>query len=420
MKTIFAAILALALCIGSGIAVETPPATPASSTSSSTKPKDTRLPGVALAEGISQITGTAISPLLGVSAVGAWQYYHTPKAERKALPWFCHPGFWGAGFVILSICLLKDLLGTVTPALLKKPFDMVELFENKASGLVASAAFVPFITAQIAENFGKTQAHLSTSSHLQLASILPIASVDLDARLLAMPLGIVAFLVVWLMGHAINVLISISPFSLIDTMLKTSKMLLLSAVLLFYTIHPFLGAALCLLLILIAAILAPTAFRLAVFGTMFATDTLLPWRARRHVAPSEAHAFAAHPISRATTRTYGRLIRAADGCVSFRYRPWLILPKRIIQLPPGKLSISTGVFFPSVLHTPEGSEKSTRILYLLPRYRSHERSIAKHLEISDIRDSSLSKGFKAAKAWIAELFDFGKSSSGPIKNADLP
>ena len=39
---------------------------------------DPRLPGIALSEGISQVTGTAISPLLGVSAVGA-------RAGRHAL-----------------------------------------------------------------------------------------------------------------------------------------------------------------------------------------------------------------------------------------------------------------------------------------------------------------------------------------------
>lgn len=33
------------------------------------------LPGIGLAEGISEITGVAISPLLGVSTVGAWKYW---------------------------------------------------------------------------------------------------------------------------------------------------------------------------------------------------------------------------------------------------------------------------------------------------------------------------------------------------------
>src|SRR5687768_10667588 len=111
---------------------------------------DNTLPGVALAEGISQITGVAISPLLGVSAVGAWRYYRTPAALRERLPWFCHPVAWGFGLGLLALCFLKDLFGTATPALLKKPLDLLELFENKVSGLVASAAIVPLIAAQMA------------------------------------------------------------------------------------------------------------------------------------------------------------------------------------------------------------------------------------------------------------------------------
>ena len=45
------------------------------------------LPGVSLSQGISEITGVAISPLMGVSAVGAWTYYKTEPHLRHRLPW---------------------------------------------------------------------------------------------------------------------------------------------------------------------------------------------------------------------------------------------------------------------------------------------------------------------------------------------
>jgi hypothetical protein len=93
---------------------------------------DELLPGVTLSQGITEITGVAISPLLGVSAVGAWRYWKTPTAERAELPWYARPWAWGTGLALLSLCFLKDSLGTAVPGILKKPFDMVELFENKA------------------------------------------------------------------------------------------------------------------------------------------------------------------------------------------------------------------------------------------------------------------------------------------------
>lgn len=407
MRTALLALIILASSFSFASATATP--------SNYTPPSTDRLPGVDMAEGISQITGTAISPLLGVSSAGAWRYYHTPDAQRGSLPWFCHPGVWGFGFAILGICFLKDLLGTVAPPLIKKPLDMAELFESKVSALVASVAFVPFIAVQMSQHFDAAQAHFSPTAHLHYASIIPIASVSFDLRLLFIPLGILAFLVVWMMGHAINVLIALCPFGFIDALLKIFKMSMLGLVALSYLINPYLGAAISLLIILVAAMLAPSAFRLTVFGTLFASDTIIPWRARRYATPAEAHAFTARPLVGVPTRTYGRIARTPDGTICFSFRPWLILSRRTVQLPAGTLAISNGIFFPSLLHSQESADSCSRIIIFLPRYRSHERTIAEHFQISDIRDSTLSKGFKAAKAWLTETLNTGKAKYADIQ-----
>jgi hypothetical protein len=84
-------------------------------------PSTARLPGVDLAEGLTQITGVAISPLLGVSTVGAWKYFHTPEARRAQLPWFCRPYVWVTAFCLLGLCFLKDFLGRPPLLLLKSP-----------------------------------------------------------------------------------------------------------------------------------------------------------------------------------------------------------------------------------------------------------------------------------------------------------
>ena len=48
-----------------------------------------KTPGIELATMASQVTGIAISPLLGVSTVGAFQYFKAGTPEEKAkLPWF--------------------------------------------------------------------------------------------------------------------------------------------------------------------------------------------------------------------------------------------------------------------------------------------------------------------------------------------
>jgi hypothetical protein len=178
------------------------------------RPAETdRLPGVALAEGISQVTGVAISPLLGSSAMGAWRYYRTPAELRDRLPWFCHPGVWGSCFALLALCFLKDTLGAATPALLKKPLDLLELFEDKLSAVIASAAIIPLIAAQMAHAFADAPAASpSLSGDVNYGSVIPFAISFLDARLFFIPFALFAFGVVWITSHAVNVLIVLSPF----------------------------------------------------------------------------------------------------------------------------------------------------------------------------------------------------------------
>src|SRR5262245_38606238 len=59
-------------------------------------------PGVEAAQAISTITGVAISPLLGVGAVGAVKYYRTPEAARGRLPWFAQPWFFVPALVLVA------------------------------------------------------------------------------------------------------------------------------------------------------------------------------------------------------------------------------------------------------------------------------------------------------------------------------
>lgn len=373
-----------------------------------------RLPGIDLAEGVTQLTGVAISPLLGVSAVGAWQYYNAPEAQRARLPWFCHPVVWGGGFCIIGLCFIKDLFGTVAPPLVKKPLDVAELFESKLSALVACSAFVPFVVSQMAR-YTPAQASFAFSPDIQFAAVFPAGS--FDTRFILVPVAIVGFLVVWVACHAINVLIALCPFGFIDGILKLFKALLLSAVVASSFISPWLGAAVSFGILFVAGLIAPWAFRLAGFGTLFGLDVLLPGRGRRLVRATEPHSFLARPVADAPVRTYGRLSRAEDGSVIFTYRPWLIFPERSVTIPSGNVTIAKGILFPSLLHSLDDQERQRIVVMFLPRYRSHEQSIASHFDIVDIRDSPLIKGFRAIRAWLAEIVSLGKSNYAEFRNA---
>src|SRR5688500_3235234 len=119
----------------------------AAGTVSATSRKSSKPPGVEMAQALTTITGVAISPLLGVSAVGAWHYFRTDANKRAGLLWYAQPWFWVTGLVIVALVFAKDVFGAGLPPGWKKPFDVAELIENKLSALVAAGAFVPIFAS---------------------------------------------------------------------------------------------------------------------------------------------------------------------------------------------------------------------------------------------------------------------------------
>jgi len=185
--------------------------------------KKAATPGVELAALATQVTGIAISPLLGVSAIGAWQWFKADTPERKAaLPWFAQPGFWAIGLLLVVAVAVKDAAGATLPPGWKKPLDIADTVENKISGLVAAGAVIPSLvllaSKVMAEASGPAGA-VTTGTGL---AMLPVAMLDFSWLLAALmvPLSIAVFGVVWLASHAINVLILLSPWGGVDAALK--------------------------------------------------------------------------------------------------------------------------------------------------------------------------------------------------------
>lgn len=388
-----------------GTAAISPAAESASPTAAKTEKteKAERLPGVDLSQGITEVTGVAISPLLGVSSVGAWRYFRTDSASRGKLPWFCHPAAWGCGLGILLLCFLKDTFGTTVPGVLKKPLDMIELFENKASALVASSAFVPVIAREMALHFSAEKGGEPVTAFLiPLASASGLSLVAISTTVVYLVASLFAFFAVWLSGHAINVLIILSPFSLLDALLKASRFFVLAIIAATYAIAPWLAAGICVLIIVIAIWRLPATLRLTVFGTRYASDVLLPWFGRRRATDESPHAFSMGRFAGLPVRTSGRLIRLTDGSVAFRYRSWWVGPERTIPVPDGRRVLSKGLISPAVaVCTPENTG-GTKVLLLLPRYRGREESIVRHLDFHGVRDHALGRGFAAMRNWWNE------------------
>lgn len=375
--------LAVALWVNAVSAAELPPLpTPA-------KPA----PGMEIAQTISMITGVAISPLLGVGAVGAWKYLAAPAVERHRLPWFARPWFWIPALLLVGAVAVKDLGGPLVPITLKKPFDVAEAVENKVSGLVAAGAFVPLVAA-VFPVLGGDGASLAEAG---------FAAVNWGslANTLLTPFAIIAFLLVWLAAHSINVLILISPFASVDLALKAFRTFVLSTVTFTAFAHPYVGAVWAAILIVFCWCIAGWSFRVAFFGGVFIGDILIRRRRWFQPAPDGNWAFTARKVENVPVRTYGRLSRNAEGRLELAYRPWLVLAGRKLTLPAGDYVVGRGIIAPELLAT--AGDDTTSLLRFPPRYKSHEQVLVEIYALREVREI----GWLAVWRWVKELFGVG-------------
>jgi hypothetical protein len=369
------------------------------------------LPGVSLSEGISEITGVAISPLLGVSAMGAWTYYQTESQLRHRLPWYCNPWVWGTGMALIAVCFLKDFLGAAAPPLVKKPLDFAELFEDKLSALVASVGFVPLVALAIAQTQEKTlqSAVDLTGSGLAIMPLSGFIDFGVHTPWVSIPIAMVAFAVVWLSSHTLNVLIALSPFGIVDAGLKLAKLGLIGLVAGSTIVHPYAGAVVSLALILIGLLLAGWSFRLTLFGMLMGSDFLLNKRATTADLDSGVRGFLARRMEGVPVRTLVKWQRDPEGRPALSYRPWLVLPERRIGTPQSEMVLRKGLLNPSLAHRAESDAPARSSLILLPRYRRLEEVIAQRFGCQEIVDGTLLRGLKAVRQWLVEMLSAGKN-----------
>jgi hypothetical protein len=370
-------------------------------------PKDVPTAGLEFAKTATQITGIAISPLLGVGAVGAYKWFsaHTDQ-EKAALPWFANPVFWFPCLALVVACAFKDSFGTMIPPGLKKPFDALETAENKLTGLVTAGAVVP----ELVNSMSKALVTAAPSGavgdpHLGGLAMIHLGAMDFSWLLdIAMvPLAVAIFAVVWLASHTINVLILLSPWGAVDAALKAARTSLLGLLTITAWIDPRAAAVLSLFIIIFAYLIAGWSFRLTVFGMSFCWDFFTRRRTRFQLEANDNKVFTAREVGGVPVRTYGRLHQEADGSLVLRFRPWLVLPPRELKIPREGLVAGRGVFYSEVLGPDLKSGGLKALLLLPPRYLGHEEAVVRLYRL----DGTCDVGLRRAWAWLREALGFG-------------
>ena len=367
------------------------------------------LDGEFIATEISKVTGCAISPILGISVLGFYTYYTTPAQERDHLPWHAAPQFWTPLLVVLLGIILKDSAKVAMPKIIMVPLDAAEtLLEKNVSAVLALIVLLTSLTGR-----GLAQLQLPALSFDLLAPASAYATTEgaqAAAGLAGMlELGaltlvvLVVYTVVWLVSHSLNILIFLSPFSVIDLLLTLGKNSVIALLLGAYLLHPLAGLLVALAIILISLLLFSWSFRFVLFGTLMSLDLL---RGAAQALPADTRAvqaFACRGLTGVPAMNYGRL-RRLDDSLTFTYHPWLVLRARSVTLPEdcGAYRLGKGRYSALLIREQADNGKFTALCRLRPCYNSHEQQITEMLGLNGVRDLSLGKTLRDGCRWIRE------------------
>ncbi|MBP1641680.1 MAG: hypothetical protein H6Q03_349 [Acidobacteria bacterium] len=359
--------------------------------------------GEELARAFALATGVPISPLLGVSALGALRWWRAPESARAALPWYARPWFWGTGLALVFLFAANTTLGGLVPGL-KKPMDFVEEHENKVSALLASPIVVAEVERLLSALVPEPAVAGGGLAGAGLASLSGPAGAALEllARVGGATLVLTIYAVVFLAFHAVQVLIALSPSALVDLGLRLSRLTLFGAAAAASAVHPYLGAAYALVLLTGCWLVAGWSFRLTVYGSVFSWEFLTGRAGTGDPARAPLLAFAGKGLAGPPVRALGHLDVDAGGDWSFRWRPWLVLPARRASLGGGAaLAIVRGALSPRLVRT--GALRETALVRFPPRFRGAEAGLAERVGAREVLDGRIVRGLRATWRWLREF-----------------
>ena len=366
--------------------------------------------GERLARELTLTTGVAVSPLLGVVLLGAGHYFTAAEADRPALPWHASPRFWGSAAVLLGLLFLKDSSKVALPKLLVAPLDALEtLLEKNLSGLLA----LPVLASAFSTgDFAALQALGTQAKELLLpvawAGETPAAAASgLPGAILGGCATLAIYAAIWVCSQAGNVLILLSPSSLLDSLLIAAKTTI--AVLLLGLAGTLPGQLLALVLVLLALRLFPRALRLVVFGTLVSQD-LVRHRLLGRPVPSPAadrpvRCFTSCRLGGLPLLTCGRL-GVQDGALAFSWRPLMVGRERSVQttIDPATCTLGRGFLSPVVCWRDTGAAARVQLFRLLPAAAAHLDLVAAQLGMRGQEETSVRSRLAEGWHWCRSLF----------------
>lgn len=351
------------------------------------------------AEKLQEATSLSISPLLMFNALSAYKYFNSSSEEYSLMPWYISPFCWSP-LLILTIAL------TIVAQFNTQGADAAKNILNKTSALFIGLLFLPsdfsfesFDTIETMSSVFPTNYAAIGFSFLNSLLILP--------KVLFL---VVIYFIYSFFFQAIDTLILISPFKISDFILRSFKGTAILLVLISYTISIILGIILSIILLIISMKLLAWSIRLSIFGGIFSWDILtLKWR-RIDISREDETllTFTSKKINGVPKRTMGWISRKNKSELVFKYKPLMLFKERSTRIAYNDdFNIGRSILSP-ILFTQIGDDQLVQLFRFPPRYRKHETAISEILTIKRVKEVGILKSFKSAKAWLKEVFHFGK------------
>ena len=380
------------------------------------------LNGEIIAEEISKATGCAISPILGISVLGAYTYYTTPVKERGRVPWHAKPEFWGPLLVVLLGIILKDSSKIALPKIIIMPLDAIEtLLEKNVSATLGLLVILSSITGKGFEQLQLAGHDLSFSVLTSAYAAESVNSAAATSSSGLFELGILSILVtvvfglVWVVSQSFNFLMFLCPFSWLDLLLATFKNLIVALLVGAYLINPFLGLFVSCVIILISLFLFARSYRFVIFGTIFSSDILFKKSRKHEIESSRIKAFAGSILADVPPLSYGSLT-VQDAMLVFHYKPWLFMPSKSITTSYrcDHCDAGIGALSPVIITPGKNFDTDLTLFRLRPLYHSHENRVAELLGLNGVRDVAFGKTFRDGYRWLAEQLGLATKTSREV------
>jgi hypothetical protein len=377
---------------------------------------------VSVTDALNETVKTAISPLLVLFIkLAAHQFRSEPlKVQDDVLS----PALSDsrALLVVVGLFLLLTLFKDCLPvSLLKKPLDAGEVQVAPLLSLLrlalTSPGLIEHLTPAVAQaiqvglnNIGPAQLYAAVDPNVAATGVSALAE-WLGGMVVAVT-GAIVYSTVWLLSNTLTILCLVVPAAL-GPVVKSGRLALLGFLHTLSVYHPWLALLFSLAILIIAFLISRWAFKLTVWGGLYSFDLLLrTWRKRK--PGPEPMAFvtgAGRKKLKTAKRTLGRL-SMENGRLIFRYRLFLLFPRKIELPAPEQLALGRRLTAPVLLLRLK--DRHIPLLAFRLSSRTHEDLLAQRFGGLEVLEVGLSKWLKGAFSWMDKEASRLKTSTAPV------